>query len=185
MRLASRLRVPTLAALLSAASLALVFGAVLGAIPRWLLPRFDAIIPVIPHANAAISALAFVVIADGWRAVRAGDVARHRRRMLAGLALFAAFLVLYLYRISIVGPTQFDGPAVVGASLYVPLLAVHVVLAIACVPLLYYVALLAVTRPISDVGDTSHPRVGRVTAALWLASFALGVAVYLLLYWLF
>jgi len=185
MRLAARYRVPALAAVLSVVSLALVFGAVLGAVPRWLLPRVDALLPVIPHANAAISVVAVVVITDGWRAVRAGDVGRHRRRMLAGLALFAAFLVLYLYRISLVGPTHFDGPAVVGTYLYAPLLAVHVLLAIVCVPLLYYVALLAVTRPIGEVGETRHPRVGRVTAALWLVSFALGVAVYLLLYWVF
>jgi len=185
MRLAARDRVPALAAVLSIVSLALVFGAVLGAVPRWLLPRVDGLLAAIPHANAVISAVAFLVVADGWRTVRAGDLARHRRRMLAGLGLFAAFLVLYLYRISLVGPTHFDGPAAVETYLYLPLLAVHVLLAIVCVPLLYYVALLAVTRPMGAVGDTPHPRVGRVTVVLWLVSFAGGILVYLLLYWLF
>ena len=185
MRLGARRQVPAVAAVLSIVSLALVFGAVLGFVPRVLLPRVDALVDVIPHLNAAISALAIVVIAGGWRAIRRGDVARHRRAMIAGLGLFAAFLVLYLYRVSLVGPTHFDGPAVVGSYLYAPLLAVHVLLAVVCVPLLYYVVLLAVTRPVSEIPATPHPRIGRVTVVLWLTSFALGIVVYLLLYVLY
>ena len=41
---------------------------------------------------------------------------------------------------------------------------------------------LAATRPIADLFDTAHKRIGRVAAALWLVSFALGVVVYVLLY---
>lgn len=177
--------VPTVAALLSAVSLALVFGAVLGAIPRSVLPKSAALIAAVPHANAAVSAAAILVIGGGLRAIRRGDVRRHRRSMLAGLGLFAAFLALYLYRVSLVGPTHFAGPAWIERFVYLPLLGIHVTLAIVCVPLLYYVALLGLTRPVAEIPDTSHPRVGRVAVALWLVSFALGITVYLLLYWLF
>jgi len=180
-----RQHVPALAALLSLVSLALVFGAVLGAIPGSMLPRSPALLGVIPHLNAAISATAIAVITVGLRAIRSHDVARHRRAMLSGLGLFAAFLVLYLYRVSILGPSHFEGSQWVATFVYRPILAVHILLAIVCVPLLYYVVLLALTRPVAAIPDTPHPRVGRVTAVLWLASFALGLLVYAMLYWLY
>lgn len=180
-----REHVPTLAALLSVVSLALVFGAVFRFIPASLLPVAPGLLDAIPHLNAAISATAIVVIAAAWRAIRRGDVRRHRQGMLAGLGLFGSFLVLYLYRVTVLGTTQFDGPRWIDTFLYVPLLGIHVLLAVVCVPLLYYVLLLAVTRPTSAVAATRHPRLGRVTAVLWLVSFALGICVYLLLYWLF
>ncbi|GGL36994.1 hypothetical protein GCM10009037_20590 [Halarchaeum grantii] len=175
--------VPAATAVLSAVSLALVFGAVLGALPSALLPVApDWVLALIPTLNAAICAVAFVVVAVGWRAIRRGDVHRHRRAMLTGLGLFALFLVCYLYRVSLRGPTPFTGPAVVEQYVYLPVLAVHVFLAIVCIPLLYYVVLLALTRPVAALPRTNHPRVGRVAAPLWLVSFGLGVVVYVLLH---
>jgi putative membrane protein len=74
---------------------------------------------------------------------------------------------------------------VVDQFVYLPLLVVHVLLAIVCIPLLYYVLLIALTRPVAEIRASLHPRIGRVAATLWLVSFALGTAVYLLLYVLF
>lgn len=175
--------VPAVTGLLTVVSLALVFGAALRVVPAWALPRApDPVLSVIPHVNAVLSIVAFVVIAASWRWIRQGKVDRHRKGMLAGVVLFAAFLALYLYRVALLGPTHFDGPAVVEQYVFYPLLGIHVLLAVLCIPLLYYVLLLALTRPASDLPATNHPRVGRVAATLWLTSFALGVAVYLLLY---
>jgi putative membrane protein len=84
--------------------------------------------------------------------------------------------------VALVGPRAFPGPAVLEGFVYLPILAIHVLLAIVCVPLLYYVLLLALTRPIGEIPLTDHPRFGRITATLWLVSFALGVVVYALLY---
>ncbi|PSP83415.1 DUF420 domain-containing protein [Halobacteriales archaeon QS_1_68_17] len=183
MRLQARDRVPELTGLLTVVSLALVFGAALGVVPAAALPRApDAAIEAIPHVNAAISVLAVGTIGYGWLSIRRGRVARHRAAMLTSLGLFAAFLVLYLYRVALVGPTHFGGPAVVAQFLYLPLLAVHVLLAVVCIPLLYYVVLLALTRPAGELAGTNHPRVGRVAATLWLVSFVLGTVVYVLLY---
>lgn len=185
MKAVVREHVPAVAGLLSVVSLVLVFGAVLGAVPRSLIPHFDVVVTAVPHVNAAISATAIVVIATGVRAIRRGNVHRHRRTMLTGLALFATFLVLYLYRIALIGQTPFAGPAWIDRFVYLPLLGVHIVLAVICVPLLYYVALLALTRPVAEIPASLHPRVGRVAVSLWLVSFALGITVYLLLYWAF
>ena len=175
--------VPAVTGVLSLVSLALVFAVALELVPADALPRApDPLLAAIPHVNAVVSVVAFGVIAASWRAIRRGQVARHRTGMLAGIVLFALFLALYLYRVALEGPTHYQGPAVVEQFVYYPLLAIHVLLAVVCIPLLYYVLLLALTRPVSDLSATAHPRVGRVAASLWLTSFALGVAVYLMLY---
>jgi len=179
----AREHVSELAALLSVVSLALVFGAALRVIPEALLPQAPgAVFAVIPHLNAVISTVAIGTIAAGVTFARRGEYERHRTMMVASLGLFAAFLALYLYKVAMQGPADFPGPAAVETYLYLPLLAVHILLAIVCVPLLYYVVLLAATRPIREVFGTRHRRVGRVAASLWLVSFVLGNAVYLLLY---
>ncbi|WP_254545082.1 DUF420 domain-containing protein [Halomarina pelagica] len=182
MQLQAREHVPALTGVLTIVSLALVFGAVLGYLPTESLPRSRAVLDLIPHVNAVISVAAIGTILAGWRWIRAGRVERHRVAMLASFALFALFLALYLYRVSIEGPTDFPGPDAIHTYLYLPVLAVHVTLAIVCIPLLYYVLLLAATRPWRELPATNHPRVGRIAATLWLVSFALGVVVYLLLY---
>jgi putative membrane protein len=180
----ARNHVPALTAVLTIVSLALVFSAVLGFVPA--LPRApEAVIDAIPHLNAVISAVAIVTIALGWRAIRNGAIKRHRALMVTSAVLFGTFLILYLYRVALEGPQPFGGPAMLYRWVYTPILAIHILLAIVCVPLVYYVVLLAGTRPIEAIPETAHPRVGQLAASLWLVSFALGIVVYLLLYVLF
>ncbi|WP_435063763.1 DUF420 domain-containing protein [Halobaculum sp. EA56] len=171
------------AALLSGVALALVFAVGGGVVPAAFLPRAPKpVIEAIPTLNAAVSLAAIGTIAAGVRAARGRDFETHRRFMLASTGLFAAFLAMYLYRIALVGTTDFGGPTVVERFVYLPLLTVHIILAVVCVPLVLYVLTLATTRPKRDLFDTAHARVGRVAASLWLVSFALGVVVYVLLY---
>jgi putative membrane protein len=182
MGLQARNRVRELTALLSVVSLALVFAAIRGVIPDAVLPRVPALVDAVPHANAAVSLAAIGTILFGVYSIRRGRVRRHRLAMLASVALFATFLVLYLYRVSLEGPTEFPGPATVYQFVYLPTLAIHIVLAVVCIPLVYYVLLLASTHDVAELPGTPHPTVGRVAASLWLVSFALGFVVYLLLY---
>jgi len=178
-----RTRVPEMTAALSVVSLALVFGAVLGAIPRGVVPRApETALSAIPHVNAVVSAVAVVTIVAGVAFARRGEFHRHRAMMLTSAVLFLVFLVLYLYKVTLEGPAAFPGPDAVRRWVYLPVLAVHILLAIVCIPLLYYVLLLATTRPVAALTDTAHARVGRVAASLWLISFVLGNVVYALLY---
>ena len=182
MELQARDRVTELTAVLSIVSLALVFAAVRGLIPQSVLPHAPTLVEAIPHVNAAVSLVAIVTILFGVSSIRQDRVRRHRAAMLTSLALFVTFLVLYLYRVSLEGPTAFPGPETVYQFVYLPVLAIHMVLAIVCIPLLYYVLLLAVTHTVPELRETAHRRVGRIAASLWLVSFALGIVVYLLLY---
>ncbi len=174
--------IPVVTGVLTVLSLAFVFGAVLRVIPSTVFPHVSSLIAVIPHLNAVISLTAIGLISAGWYFIRTGAVEKHRFAMVASFGLFVAFLALYLYRVILEGPTTFLGPSVVKTYVYLPLLAVHITLAIVCVPLLYYVLLLAVTRPVSELYETNHRRVARIAAPLWLVSFFLGVVVYVLLY---
>ncbi|RLM57455.1 DUF420 domain-containing protein [Halobellus sp. Atlit-31R] len=183
MELRARDHVLELTTALTVVSLAAVFGAVLGAIPASIVPDAPAtLVEAIPHVNAALSTTAIVTILLGVRFIRRGDVNRHRAMMITTLGLFVAFLALYLYRLILVGTAEFPGPETVYQFVYLPTLAIHILLAIVCVPLVYYVLLLGVTRPVSEIYDSAHKRVGRIAASLWLISFFLGDVVYVMLY---
>lgn len=179
----ARENVPLLTALLSVVALALVFGAVGGVIPSSVLPRAsDTVLAALPHLNAAISATAIGTILVGWRAISRGNVDRHKAFMLSSFGLFAAFLVSYLYRLILVGTVEFPGPEAVYSYVYLPFLAIHILLAIVCLPFVFYALLLAATRPYEDLYHTRHAQIGSVAAVLWLISFTMGIGVYLMLY---
>lgn len=178
-----RRRIPLMTGLLTVVSLAAVVAAVRQLVPEILLPRVPhTVLNAIPHVNAVLSAMAIATIVHGWRSIRAGRVRSHRRAMIASVVLFFSFLGLYLLRVAIEGPNPFGGPEWLKLWIYYPVLGIHMLLAIVCLPLLYYVLLYAITHDPSELGDTPHPRVGRVAASLWLVSFALGIVVYLMLY---
>lgn len=184
MTLRSRIREHVLvtAAALSVVSLALVFAAALRVIPAELLPRApDFVVDAIPHLNAVVSVVAFAVIIVGVRAIRQGDVERHQILMGTAFGLFAVFLVGYLYRVALIGPTPFPATGALETAYYV-ILGIHITLAVVCVPLLFYTLILAWSHPVTDIPKTNHRRVGRIAAPLWATSFALGVVVYLLIY---
>jgi len=182
MQLPVRDNVPLLTVVLSVLALGAVFAAVGGVIPARLLPRVDALLPVIPELNVVISLAAISTIIAGWRAIRRNEVTTHRNYMLASTVLFAAFLGFYLYRITLEGTTDFGGPATIEQFVYFPILGIHILLAIICVPLVIYALLLALSRPIEEIYRTRHRSVGQIAVVLWLISFSLGIVVYALLY---
>lgn len=173
------------AALLSAVSVGLVFAAAGGVLPAGALPQSDALVAAVPHLNAVVSVAAIGAILGGVRAIRGGNVDRHRALMLTAFVLFVAFLVLYLYKVIVAGPSEFAGPDAVYRFVYLPVLAIHILLAVVAIPPLYYVLGVGLTHPVGEIPDTRHPTVGRVAAGLWLVSFVLGLVVYALLYVLY
>jgi len=180
MRSLVRKRTVGFTVVLTVGSLALIFGVVGGVVPSSWLPQTDAV-DALPHVNAALSVFALLAIGTGIRAVRRGAIDVHRRRMGAAFVLFVAFLASYLYRITVAGTASFGGPTVL-EPVYLLVLAIHVTLAIACLPLVYYVLLLAYGYDRRELPETPHPRVGRIAATLWAVSFTLGLVVYVALY---
>lgn len=164
----------------------LVVGAVRQAIPSQYVPTAPEIVyTTIPHINVILSLIAIATIIHGWYWIRRHHIQKHRQSMLLATLLFGGFLTLYLYRIIHVGPAQFTGPSVVYYYAYLPILGIHITLAILCIPLVIYVLLIALTHTPREIADTPHPTIGRLAASLWLVSYTLGITVYSFLHFLY
>lgn len=177
---------PLVSAGLAVLAVVLVLAAAGGFLPANRLPHVsDRVVTLIPHVNALIALTAIATIGYAWWSIRRGRIRVHRRAMGLALILFAIFLTLYVYRLTLLGgPTPFAGAELIYRFVYLPLLTVHILLAIVCIPLLFDALGLALVVPSQELGETRHPLVGRVAATLWSLSFGLGICVYLLLHWL-
>lgn len=150
--------------------------------PPVALPQIVAsLVSVAPHLIAAINVTALVCLLQGYRAIRAGHIGRHRKFMLLSASLISAFLILYVTRVALGGVKTFDGPSTVRTFVYLPTLVVHIALSILSVPLIVHNLLVGLTYPPEEVGHTAHPRVGRLAVYLWSLSLTLGLVVYALL----
>jgi putative membrane protein len=131
----------------------------------------------LPPVNAALNASSGVLILLGWRAIRAGNRARHRALMLSALGVSSLFLVGYLTRVALTGTHRFPGSGPL-RSAYLLLLGSHTVLAAAIVPLIGF-ALYFAWKGRFD----AHRRVARYALPAWLYVSVTGVLVYVMLYW--
>jgi putative membrane protein len=131
---------------------------------------------VLPTVNAGLNALAFLLLALGWRAIRRGDRDRHRALMLAAVSASALFLVGYLTRVALTGTHRFPGEGALRA-LYLAVLASHTVLAVLAAPMVLRTLFLGLRGRFPE-----HRRIARVTAPIWAYVSVTGVVVYLMLY---
>lgn len=138
---------------------------------------------------AVVNTIALTSLLLGWWWIRQREIRRHRAAMLLAFGLILLFLVLYLWKLSGGFTKEFMVPA--GAPLsayagavamaYYVMLFIHVVLSIVAVPVVLYAIVLGLTHTPTELADTSHARVGRIAAASWGVSLALGVLTYFLL----
>ena len=135
-------------------------------------------IPVtsLPHLNALLNSISAVLLLTGYRFIRRGNVAAHRRCMLAALASSGLFLVSYLVYHFSVGSVRFQGQGWIW-TVYFTVLVSHTVLATAIAPLV----VITVVRALRERFDR-HRAIARWTLPLWLYVSATGVAVYWMLY---
>lgn len=137
-------------------------------------------VTLLSHVIAVVNTITVVLLAAGWYWIRQGQVRKHRLAMTAAFVLIMLFLVLYLTktggggRKDVVG----SGPLV---TAYLGMLAVHITLSVAAVPVVLYALVLGLTRRPAELRDTLHPRVGRFAAAAWILSLVLGITAYVLL----
>lgn len=126
--------------------------------------------------NALINATNTLLLVTGWLLIRAGRREAHRRVMLTAFGLSALFLVSYLIRIGLSGTHTYPEGAP-GRALYLPMLATHVILAIAVPVFAIRGIFLAVKGRLEE-----HRDLMKVGLPVWLYVAVTGVAVYLMLY---
>lgn len=166
-------------AVLSAVGYAVVVGTFAGVLPY---PSVSlGTVNVMSHAIAAVNTVTLLCILAGWRWIRRGEVRKHRAAMLSAVGLIVVFLVIYLFKIGGGGTKEFVGPTAVRNYVYLPMLAVHLVLSIVSVPVVIHAAVLGLSHTPDELRGTVHARVGRVAAAAWSLSLFLGVIAYFLL----
>lgn len=112
----------------------------------------------------------------GYRLIRTGNVTWHRRVMVSAFAVSMLFLLSYLYYHYQVGSVRY-GDRGFWRTIYLAILATHIVLA-AAVPPLALVTLFRAGRGQFE----RHRRLARPTLAIWLYVSVTGVVIYGMLY---
>lgn len=137
------------------------------------------LIAQLPALNATLNGISAVLLTTGYVLIRRGQVALHKRCMLAALASSALFLTSYVIYHLHTGSRPFAGQGAIRV-IYFAILLTHVVLAAVIVPL----ALITASRGLRSQFDR-HARIARWTLPLWLYVSVTGVVIYLMLYQLY
>jgi putative membrane protein len=139
----------------------------------------------IPPLNAALNALATVLIAAGYVFIRTGNKTAHRASMFSAGVVSAVFLIGYLTHKILKGlaagageavHTRFGGEGPIRTVYYVMLIT-HVLLAMAIAYLVPRTFALAFTGQFER-----HKKWARVVFPIWLYVSITGVLVYFFLY---
>ena len=134
-------------------------------------------IEILPHLNAGLNAAAAVCLGIGFVLIRLG--AKRAHRMLTAAGISGLFLISYVTLRFFAPIFAFQGEGAIRIFYFI-LLASHVVMAMAIVPL----AGLTLYRGLSGKFD-QHRRIARWTWPVWMYVSITGIAVYLMLYQFF
>jgi putative membrane protein len=133
----------------------------------------------LPAIEAVLNAITVVLLSCGYVMIRRKRIFAHKCCMLSAFAASIAFLTLYLWFHAHYGDIHFGGRGAV-RTFYLSLLATHVTLAAAIVPLALVTLSLALRRLF-----LRHKRIAHWTLPIWLYVSITGVVVYLMLYHLY
>jgi uncharacterized membrane protein YozB (DUF420 family) len=141
------------------------------------------IVPILPHVNAVLNALATVLLIVGYVQIKRRQEVAHKWTMLACFGVSVVFLACYLtYHFNIPGGSK-RFPSYPPDAIrygYYGLLLSHVLLA-AAVP---FLAVITIWLGLAD-RRRAHRKLAWWTFPIWLYVSITGVIVYLLLYQLY
>ncbi len=129
----------------------------------------------LPALNALLNALSATALLIGYTFIRAKRVKAHRAAMKTAFGFSTLFLVSYILHHALHGDVRYPAHAAL-RSLYLPLLASHIVLAVLALPLVLVTFFFSLTGRISQ-----HRRIARWTFPLWLYVSVTGVITYIML----
>jgi uncharacterized membrane protein YozB (DUF420 family) len=141
------------------------------------------IVPILPHVNAVLNALATVLLIVGYVQIKRRQEVAHKWTMLACFGVSVVFLACYLtYHFNIPGGSK-RFPSYPPDAIrygYYGLLLSHVLLA-AAVP---FLAVITIWLGLAD-RRRAHRKLAWWTFPIWLYVSITGVIVYLMLYQLY
>jgi putative membrane protein len=129
----------------------------------------------LPALNALLNGLSATALLIGYIFIRARRIPAHRAAMMTAFGFSTLFLVSYILHHALHGDVRYPAHAAL-RSLYLPLLASHVVLAVVALPLVLVTFFFSLTGRFRQ-----HRKVARWTFPLWLYVSITGVVTYIML----
>ena len=129
----------------------------------------------LPAVNASLNATAAMLLLAGWIAIRRGSMRVHRVLMVGAFAASSLFLICYLAYHAVHGDTRYAGTGAI-RTVYLAVLATHVLLSMTVVPLALTAFWFALRREFRR-----HRRVTRVLWPIWMYVSVTGVVIFLML----
>ena len=141
----------------------------------------DSILQILPHVNASLNGLAFILLLLGYTFIRQGKESLHKKTMLSCFAVSVVFNICYLTYHYGYGHTTFDREAYPTAAIfYYVMLASHIILAVT-VP---FLAMITIFLGLTNRRQL-HKKFARWTFPIWLYVSLTGVLIYFMIYWWF
>ena len=129
----------------------------------------------LPALNALLNGLSATALLIGYTFIRARRIKAHRAAMITAFGFSTLFLVSYILHHALHGDVRYPAHAAL-RSLYLPLLASHIVLAVAALPLVLVTFFFSLSGRFRE-----HRKVARWTFPLWLYVSITGVVTYIML----
>ena len=132
-------------------------------------------LPYLPALNAILNGLSATALVIGFIFIRARNIAAHRASMITAFVFSTLFLVSYILHHYLHGDVRYPIHAAY-RSVYLPLLASHIVLATAALPLVLITFFFSLSGRFPQ-----HRKIARWTLPLWLYVSVTGVITYVML----
>jgi len=129
----------------------------------------------LPALNAILNGLSATALVIGFTFIRSRNIAAHRASMITAFIFSTLFLVSYILHHYLHGDVRYPVHAAY-RSVYLPLLASHIVLATAALPLVLITFFFSLSGRFAQ-----HRKVARWTLPLWLYVSVTGVITYVML----
>ncbi len=129
----------------------------------------------LPALNALLNGLSATALLIGYIFIRARRIPAHRASMLTAFTFSTLFLVSYILHHALHGDVRYPLHAAL-RSVYLPLLASHILLAIVALPLILITFFFSLSGRIPQ-----HRKIARWTFPLWLYVSITGVVTYVML----
>jgi putative membrane protein len=130
---------------------------------------------LLPALKAVLNGLSATALLIGYTFIRARRIKPHRAAMITAFAFSTLFLVSYIAHHALHGDVRYPAHAAL-RSLYLPLLASHIVLAVVALPLVLVTFFFSLSGRIPQ-----HRKIARWTFPIWLYVSATGVVTYVML----
>ncbi len=129
----------------------------------------------LPALNAVLNGLSATALLIGFTFIRSHRITAHRRSMMTAFVFSTLFLVSYILHHALHGDVRYPAHAAL-RSVYLPLLASHIVLAVIALPMVLVTFFFSLTGRFPQ-----HRKIARWTFPLWLYVSVTGVITYVML----